>query len=99
MKRRGSIAALSWLFWVHSGLPFQAGLMADRREPQFRNYCLALAQPPDPAFGVLRQNLLATGFRDRHVEYPVERIEGGVRPVRRIEQPVLAAAERHEKLE
>src|SRR5262249_34407901 len=45
-----------------------------------------LGQSRNPRLGVLRQDLLAAFLGDRDVEYPVERVEGGVRPVRGIQE-------------
>src|SRR5581483_8347136 len=56
-------------------------------------------QAPVPLGRVLAKDLLASFFRDRAVEHPVERVIGRVRPVGRIEQPVLALAYLHQKLE
>src|SRR5262249_48385088 len=56
-------------------------------------------QSRNPRLGVLRQDLLAAFLGDRDVEYPVERVEGGVRPVRGIQEPVLALAQGHQQLE
>src|SRR5882757_4218873 len=56
-------------------------------------------EPLDPGSRILRQDFPAPFFRDRAVEHPVERVERCVRPIRGIEQPVLAAAHRHQPFE
>src|SRR6185295_8038688 len=56
-------------------------------------------RPSEPVPRVAREDFLAPLFRDGGIECPIDRIERRVRPIGRIKQHILAAAQVHQHFE